>query len=178
MDAIENALMGAEVGYEEIGYDEMGRRILRPRRGGRASHNPNLPSGTQHQADRLYPFPVISAAAIAAAGTGNATGRPQATCKPVRFVVHTVYDTAAPPAAVASAAWLINSIQIGQRLQSIAAGGETGDMFAFNAVATGIEFDTAVQGQDVFVNATDMGGITAGKTAIFRSTFLCKALHY
>lgn len=178
MDAIDDALMG----YDEVGYDEMGRRIVRRAPAGRSTgrstgRNPNLPgNGAQYQADRLFPFPVNSAAAIAAAGTATCTNRPQATCKPVRYIVHSVYDS--NPALVAATAWLINWIQIGQRLQAIANGGVCGDTFANIAVATSFEFDTAQMGQDVGVNVTDMGGITAAKTATFRSTFLCKALHY
>lgn len=166
-----------EIGYEEIGVDEMGRRVLRPKR---RAYNPNLPpaGGPNLVADRLFPLPCNDPAAVAAAGTGNAVANPQSDCKPVRYIVHQVYDTAAPAVLLNPQVWLLNWIQIGQRLQAIANGGATGDMFGATAVATGIEFDTAQMSQQITVNYTDMGGISAGKTATFRSTFLCKALHY
>ena len=162
-------------GYEEIGYDEMGRRVVRRKK---TARNPNLPGqgGASLSADRLYPFPVQTAAAVGAALTATATGRPQATCKPVRYKIHVQVDNGG--GAVAAAAWFVNFIQIGQRLQSIANGGVGGDIFGGTAVGVSIEFDTAQSNQDVTVNVTDQGGIGVGKTCFFKSTFLCKALHY
>lgn len=157
----EDEIMGEydDVGADEIlGYDE----ILGARRKPRAMVAKHAPVSARD----LY-LPLSQTGFNTTVATQNATSLPQVTFRPDRFTVGDSISTV----------FTLNSLFIGNRLQSVASGGVGCEIFSNKSVGVRLKLDTAIVGHQVVANLTYIGTVTSTGTVTFLAALIGPAVY-